>query len=251
MSRYKKNMVKSITSLVSITLIMIVFYKIFSDSAYVDDRMFKYVNSAFTAFILMMFIYMVYCIWSYIKFNSAGLKEIDTMDGHDFEYFCANLLKYNGYSKVTVTQGSGDYGVDIIAYKNGKSYAIQCKRYAKNVGVKAVQEVASGKQYYKCKNAVVMTNSFYTSSAINMANKIGVILWDRKNLARFLKEKSSIDDKSEKIRNKQEEKNNTKIKLMEISKNNINNGLDEDDLLEDILKQSVLQVSKKIEEENI
>ena len=47
------------------------------------------------------------------------LSEIDRMEGHDFEYFCAVLLKTNGYEKAEVTPGSGDQGIDVIAAKDG------------------------------------------------------------------------------------------------------------------------------------
>lgn len=55
--------------------------------------------------------------------------EIDLMEGHDFEYYCAELLRQQGFLEVEVTRGSGDYGIDILAEKDGVTYAIQCKRY--------------------------------------------------------------------------------------------------------------------------
>ena len=51
------------------------------------------------------------------------------MDGLQFEHRCAELLRYRGFHKVTVTKGSGDQGVDILAQKNGLKYGIQCKYY--------------------------------------------------------------------------------------------------------------------------
>ena len=42
------------------------------------------------------------------------------MDGYQFEYQCAEILKRNGFSRVQVTQSSGDQGVDIIAHKHRK-----------------------------------------------------------------------------------------------------------------------------------
>ena len=43
------------------------------------------------------------------------------MDGYQFEYQCAEILKRNGFSRVQVTQSSGDQGVDIIAHKHRKN----------------------------------------------------------------------------------------------------------------------------------
>lgn len=62
---------------------------------------------------------------------------MDEMEGHDFEYFCADLLRKNGFLDVEVTKGSGDYGVDILAEKDGVTYAVQCKCYNAPIGVKA------------------------------------------------------------------------------------------------------------------
>ena len=39
--------------------------------------------------------------------------DMDLMEGHEFEYYCAELLKDNGFQEVEVTKGSGDYGIDI------------------------------------------------------------------------------------------------------------------------------------------
>ena len=53
------------------------------------------------------------------------IEQLDNMEGHQFEYACADILRANGYKNVVVTQGSGDFGVDVLAEKNGIKYAIQ------------------------------------------------------------------------------------------------------------------------------
>lgn len=117
----------------------------------------------------------------------AELEKIDDMEGHDFEYYCAGLLKANGFTNVTVTQGSGDYGIDVLAEKDGVSYAIQCKCYSGTVGNKAVQEAYSGKSYYNRMVAVVITNNTFTSAAKETAEKNNVLLWDRTKLTELLR----------------------------------------------------------------
>ena len=119
-----------------------------------------------------------------IDVNST--QDFDDMDGHDFEYFCAEVLRQNEFKNVRVTRGSGDQGVDILANKDGKSYAIQCKNYASRVGNKPVQEVFAGKVFYKCDIAAVITNSTFTQGAIDLANATDVILWDRNQLMYML-----------------------------------------------------------------
>ncbi len=107
---------------------------------------------------------------------------IDHMDGHQFEYYCADLLKRNGYSNVVVTPGSGDQGVDILAERDGTTYAFQCKCYSGKVGNKAVQEAFSGRTYYDRNVAVVLTNNYFTEQARDAARKMNVLLWDRNTL---------------------------------------------------------------------
>ena len=104
---------------------------------------------------------------------------MDEMEGHDFEYYCAGLLEDMGFLDVEVTKGSGDFGVDILAEKDGISYAFQCKCYDKPIGVKAVEEIYAGKDYYDRMVGVVMTNQYFTQPAVDMAKKLNILLWDR------------------------------------------------------------------------
>ncbi|MFQ7174063.1 MAG: restriction endonuclease [Thomasclavelia ramosa] len=88
---------------------------------------------------------------------------------------------------MNVSQSSSDYGIDVFAYKNKYTYAIQCKRYSKTVGIKAVQEAKSGCEYYQCDIPVVFTNNTFSSAAINLAKNTNVELWDRDTLYHYLK----------------------------------------------------------------
>ena len=103
-------------------------------------------------------------------------------EGLKFEYYCAVILERNGFNNVEVTQASGDYGIDVLAERDGVTFAIQCKLYSSHVGNSAVQEAASGRDFYKKDIAVVMTNNYFTDNAIKLASAIGVKLWDRDKL---------------------------------------------------------------------
>ena len=115
---------------------------------------------------------------SYIKNNPKELP-MDEMEGHDFEYYCADLLKASGFLGVEVTKGSGDFGADILAEKDGVTYAFQCKCYDKPIGVKAVMEIYAGRDYYDRMVGVVMTNQYFTQPAVELAKKLNIMLWDR------------------------------------------------------------------------
>ena len=115
-------------------------------------------------------------------------SDIDLMEGHDFEYYCAELLKKRGFQEVEVTKGSGDYGIDILAEKEGVTYAIQCKCYTAPVGVKAVQEAYAGRDYYDRMVGAVLTNQYFTQPAVEAAKKLKILLWDRGYLESMMEE---------------------------------------------------------------
>lgn len=109
----------------------------------------------------------------------AELLNIDLMEGHAFEHWCAALLLRIGFHDVEVTPASGDDGVDIIAQKDGIRYAIQCKRYSSDLGNTPIQEVHAGKSVYNCHVGAVMTNRYFTAGGKRSAEATGTLLWDR------------------------------------------------------------------------
>lgn len=112
--------------------------------------------------------------------------DFDSMTGLEFEGFCAEILEKNGYDNVSVTRGSGDQGVDIIAYRDGVKYGFQCKCYTADIGNKAVQEIYAGKTYYQCHVGIVLTNRHFTPATIDLAKKNGIVLWDRSELLELI-----------------------------------------------------------------
>lgn len=127
-------------------------------------------------------------VWLLVRARKKLPGEIDSMDGRDFEYYCAELLKRRGFLEVEVTKGSGDYGVDILAQKEGVTYAIQCKCYASPVGVKAIQEAYAGRDYYDRMVGAVLTNQYFTAPAVEAAGKLKILLWDRGYLESMMEE---------------------------------------------------------------
>ena len=115
-------------------------------------------------------------------------NKLDEIEGHDFEYYCAELLKKRGFIDVSVTKGSGDYGVDVLAEKDGVTYAIQCKAYSAPVGVKAVQEAYAGREFYDRMVGAVLTNQYFTNPAVEAAKKLKILLWDRGYLDSMIEE---------------------------------------------------------------
>ena len=129
-------------------------------------------------FVLALFIAGILYLIRRVRSNRSA-DQMDEMDGHEFEYFCADLLERQGFVDVEVTRGSGDFGVDILAEKDGVTYAVQCKRYQGPVGVDAVLRTYAGRDYYDCMVGAVMTNQYFTAPAVEAAGKLRILLWDR------------------------------------------------------------------------
>lgn len=134
---------------------------------------------------------MVIIVITIISYRNRVIhNSLDDMEGHEFEYYCADLLRKRGFEEVEVTKASGDYGVDILAEKDGVSYAIQCKRYGTPVGVKAIQEAYSGRDYYDKMVGAVLTNQYFTKPAVDAAKKLKILLWDRGYLEQMMEEET-------------------------------------------------------------
>lgn len=104
--------------------------------------------------------------------NRGGSSELS---GTDYELLCASMLERLGWS-VELTRVSGDFGADLIATKDSRRIAIQCKRYAGSVGVRSVQEALMGKSYYDALEAVVISTGSFTNGAITAALKSNIKL---------------------------------------------------------------------------
>ena len=117
-------------------------------------------------------------------------------DGFDFENMSKVLLEKNGFTDVTVTKKSGDFGADIIATKDRVTYAIQCKKYSNKVGVEAVQEVMASRQIYNCHVGAILTNNDFTPAAIKLADANNIILWNGEELEKMISKMSGNKEES-------------------------------------------------------
>ena len=117
--------------------------------------------------------------------KNINLNSIDKMTGFEFEEFIGYLFKKIGY-EVIVTKKSNDQGIDIIVKDDFTKIGIQAKCYSGSVGNKAIQEAVAGKSYYKCDKVIVITNSSFTQSAIELAKCNNVGLISRKELSEMI-----------------------------------------------------------------
>ena len=125
-------------------------------------------------------------LWRERRLRRAGIHEIDRMDGTTFERRLDRLFRDLGYRVKHVGSRGGDFGGDLLVSKEGARSIIQAKCWSKNVGLKAVQEVAAARAYYDAEHALVITNRDFTQQARTLARATGVELWGRDELVRRL-----------------------------------------------------------------
>ncbi len=125
--------------------------------------------------------------------HNLHLKGVDTMDGTTFEYYVARLLIDRGYTNVSLTEHF-DYGVDIIAEKDGIRWGIQVKRYSGLVKAEAVRQVVTGLRLYECDRAMVITNSTFSKVAKRLAEGNNCVLIDRAEFHALARQKGKISD---------------------------------------------------------
>jgi hypothetical protein len=132
------------------------------------------------------------------KVNFMAIEEIDRMDGRQFELFLSKLYDGLGYFS-EVTPQAGDFGADVITVKDKTKTAIQAKCFGEgqSVGVEAINEVCGGAGYWNAQNKIVITNRYFTKSAILSAERNHVKLIDRDGLQLLLREyRDSLENKN-------------------------------------------------------
>lgn len=117
---------------------------------------------------------------------TASGENIDTLTGHEFEFFLRNLFEKMGYT-VGNTKLSGDQGADLIVSKAGEKIVVQAKKHTNKVTNKAIQEVVAAIKHYNADKGMVVTNNFFTRSAVELAKSNNVELIDRDKLNDLLK----------------------------------------------------------------
>jgi hypothetical protein len=113
--------------------------------------------------------------------------DVYAMNGYEFEDFLGSLFTTLGYD-IETTKRSADQGADLFAQRFGRKVVIQAKNYSESVGNAAVQQVLAAKTFFSCDDAMVITNSYFTPSAKELAQSGGVKLVDRRELQQYLDE---------------------------------------------------------------
>lgn len=139
----------------------------------------------------VLFVLLIYLArrWEY----NRSMAYVDEMSGHDFERHLKKVFRASGYTTELVGEDGADFGADLIVAKDGVRFAVQAKNYDRTVhkvGNDAVQQAIAGATYYKCEQAMVVTNASFTRAAKQQAvasEIIPVTLVGRDALKRMMK----------------------------------------------------------------
>ena len=115
----------------------------------------------------------------------SGINQIDTMSGEAFEEFLLAHFGAQDY-KGHLTPSTEDYGADLVLEKDGRKLVVQAKRWKRNVGIEAVQQVIGAIKHYDAQKGMVITNSYFSENAYALADSNGIELWDRPKLIELM-----------------------------------------------------------------
>ena len=111
------------------------------------------------------------------------IRRLPSLDGLRHSRW-KSMLRGHGYG-VEFTRATGDFGVDLIATRDGVRTAVQCKRQARAVNGSAIQQVVGGAPVHGCTKTMVVCNHRYTRAAELLAAVHDCLLVDRGRLARL------------------------------------------------------------------
>lgn len=152
---------------------------------YPDFSMQNIVRAAIGCIICYAVAAVIWYVRYRVMLSGASIERIDKMGGEEFEDYLATLYRKHGYW-VKMTPKTCDFGADLLITdkKTGKKICVQAKRYRGLVGEAAVQQTLSGREYYKCDSAVIITNSHFTDAAKALAKKCDIKIIDRYKLGK-------------------------------------------------------------------
>jgi hypothetical protein len=126
------------------------------------------------------------------------LSQLRQIDEYDFEHLVADVWGQQGW-QTTVTSGSKDRGIDVIAEKSSpfrQKHLIQAKRYSAGNKISSpdIQQYSSLRQQEDDVDAVVVvTTSSFTPEAERTAQDLNVKLIDGEELCNIIVDSNSQD----------------------------------------------------------
>jgi len=118
-----------------------------------------------------------------------------TLTPEEFEYFIADLWEHLRDGETTVTQASGDMGVDVVLHGGQEREILQVKRYHQEnmVGRPEVQQYYSLYDQENADRVTIVTSGAIANTAREWATEHGVTLFDGDDLYDLIRASDSTD----------------------------------------------------------
>lgn len=130
----------------------------------------------------------------FIDYLAVNGNEIEQIHWRNFERFCAEYFKKQGYT-IVLGPGTNDGGVDIRAYKElgaAPEFLIQCKRYNKEnkVSIETVKSFYTDVQFENAQSGLIATTSYIAAGGKKVTETRGYNLKfaERDNIKKWAKE---------------------------------------------------------------
>ena len=121
------------------------------------------------------------------KTITQRVEDLLELSPREFEEYIGELYSHLGYN-VEVTQYSNDKGIDIIMYKDGVKYGVQCKRYKGTVGSPDIQTFIGALSHANADKGFFVTTGMFSFEAEKMAIKHPIQLINRIDVAKLILE---------------------------------------------------------------
>ena len=119
----------------------------------------------------------------------ASVYSVDSLSEKEFEHFTKWLLEELGY-EIHPGKYAADFGVDLVATKDGEKIVVLARRYPKTCKVSnsMVLIAQEAKRSYGCGKSIVLATTYFTEKAMADAEKLNVELWDLDTLSKKIAE---------------------------------------------------------------
>lgn len=131
----------------------------------------------------------------FIDYLSVNGHEIETIHWRNFERFCAEYFKRQGYN-VVLGPGTNDGGTDIRVFKDGKDSSsslilIQCKRYNEDrkVTIESVKSFYSDVLFEEAQEGIIATTGYIATGGkkVCQARKYNISFEEKENIKNWAK----------------------------------------------------------------
>jgi HJR/Mrr/RecB family endonuclease len=140
-----------------------------------------------------MFAGVILLIWLMIQVKARERRQLvewttdlRRLNAREFEWLVGELLRREGWKvKEVGRQGAPDGGVDLSIARGADRRIVQCKRWTSRfVGVDAIRTFAGtlGRDGSSGKSGILVTLSEFTEQARAEAERMGMTLWDHRDL---------------------------------------------------------------------